>query len=337
MMKLVRPIDHIRSNNFLNAYAEPPNDSYSYGISTSAYSAGSGPIYPSSFDSRAAKDPFSIKLPDAGFIFTVLAIYFCAVIPANFLILRKLKRGELAWFTAPVLSLIFAAEFFTRASSLYSASLSTATQGIIIAQQGDPNGMFVGRSQMFIPHSGTYDLKLAGVDSLDVENPDLYRFNRRAIDPNLNAVDVGEIRAPHMPADNLAFREMSYRQFVPEAQLFSIEVTKDRQCTVRNTSPYRLYGSQIIVGGRYIDLGALIPGGSRTVPLSAALKIHSGPNQGTVDPMSFGFEDFTARGGNVALVGTLKGYRPGPQLGTTVENRTDVRLALVAKEALGPQ
>ena len=68
-------------------------------------------------------------LPPASQMLMVLAIYFVVVVPVNFLVLKKLGRGEWAWFTAPIISLIFAGVLFSRAQNLYSAKMSTASAG----------------------------------------------------------------------------------------------------------------------------------------------------------------------------------------------------------------
>ncbi|RYG22828.1 hypothetical protein EON82_15925, partial [bacterium] len=105
----------------------------------------------------ASEDPFSTTLPPTSSVFGLLAIYFVLVVPVSFLVLRKMKRGEFAWVTAPVLSLGFAGLLFKSAQSLYAASLSSASQGVVVLQEGSPEGIFFGTSQMFFPRGGVYD------------------------------------------------------------------------------------------------------------------------------------------------------------------------------------
>ncbi len=269
-------------------------------------------------------DPFSTTLPPTGTVFGILAAYFVLVVPVSFLVLRKLKRGELAWITAPLLSLGFAGLLFRSAQSLYSASLSSASQGVVVLQQGSPDAMFYGTSQMFFPRGGVYDLKLKGVDSLNgVQDPDGYGYGSNPL-AGFNLVDVGEVLTPRLEADNLAFREMSYIQRLdnPDWIPFAKVGGKER---VENLSPNTFSGA--LANGPYLSTAVdLPPGGSADVPLGTGDRI---PEGGSLDPRDA--RNFT-RSGRIALSGTLVGFRPGPQIGKEVAGRNEVRVLAFARE-----
>jgi hypothetical protein len=98
--------------------------------------------------------------------------------------------------------------------------------------------------------------------------------------------------------------------------------------TVENRSPYAFNGS--LVNGRITGKAfELAPGGRKTletgvgegVPIDAAI--------GNVDPRLF-----TRRDGRIALFGTIKGFRPGPQLGKEVSERTGISLLTFAQDTL---
>jgi len=277
----------------------------------------------------ANEDPFSTTLPPTSSVFGLLALYFVLVVPVSFLVLRKLKKGELAWLTAPLLSLGFAGLLFKSAQSLYAAALSTASQGVVVLQEGSPEALFFGTSQMFFPRGGTYDLGLRGVDSMSAVNStqDYYSGRSNAL-AGFNPVDVGEIKAPSLEANNLAFREVSYVQRVPEAHWFSIERSDPKHFRVENLSPYPFAGS--LVNGTWASPAfTLNPGAAKTIEVGAGSTVAQGTSLSASDP-----RNFTRWNGRVALQGTISGFRPGPQVGQEVKGRSGTEIVAFAQETV---
>jgi len=241
----------------------------------------------------------------------------------------------LAWFTAPVISLVFAGILFESASSLYGAKMSTVSGGVILAQEGDPDGMFVGKTEMFIPHAGSYDLNLKDVDTLGTVATEDYRYGPSWQDQenDLEPVDLGEIKLPNLQANNLAFRRIAYRQRIPISNWFHITLEStgkhSARCEVINTSPYTLRGAGVAYGKTTHLIGDLPPG------KRLALSVSFAPSTRPEDLASGDIRMFTARSERAALTGKLDGYRPGPQIGTDVPNRSAISLALFSKWKAG--
>jgi len=315
--KIVNPGDGIRGKQLLQPFLQE-SSSYSGGVG-SPYASPSSPVA-----GAVREDPFSMRLPSTEKVFLILGAYFVAVIPLNFFVLRKLKRGELAWFTAPILSLGFAGALFNSAKELYGAKMSSAHQGIVIGREGMPEGIFVGKTQLFIPVGGSYDLGLRGVDSLGVEEDQYGYYRRRRDTGTMEPLDVGDVRVPNLRTNNLAFRKLVYRQRVPSGEWFSIEQSQDGQSyTVRNRSPYDV-SDAFLRADAEIPLGSLASGATKTVKMTDAL----------ADSLSYrdqAFERLPASNA-VALLGTINGFRPGPQLGQVVPGRSKIQLAYFAQE-----
>ena len=342
MARLIRTPDLQRSTGFLRAYSqEPSNDSYNtysgVATTTASYPGAPGASTPPTMPAPgmpSANDPFSTTLPPAEKVLTILGAYFFVVVPLNFLILRRLKRGELAWFTAPIISLGFAGVLFNSAQSLYAAQMSTATSGIVIGQQGMAEGTFVGTTQFFIPRSGVYDLKLKDVESIGgIRSPENAYYGGYEDDSDqFEPVDVGEILVPNMRANNLAFRRMAYTQRMPIGEWFSLDVTPKGNgvwtCTLRNGSTYPLRNARLCYGASAQEVGTLEPGQTRTLDITR-------PANAVVENVTWDVNQFLARQNGVALTGILDGVRPGPQLGQVVNERTQIRMAFFAREALG--
>lgn len=339
LLRVIRTTDLQRSSAFLRAYSQEPDSEFNGYSSVSSMPisrpgvVGGAPSMPAP-GMPSASDPFSTTLPPAETVLTILGAYFFVVVPLNFLILRRLKRGELAWFTAPIISLGFAGVLFNSAQNLYAAQMSTATVGIVVGQQGMTDGTFVGATQFFIPRSGVYDLKLKNVESLGaIRTPDSGYYSPAEDDSaQFDPVDIGEIKVTAMRANNLAFRRMAYTQRVPVGEWFSLDVTPvgdgKWNCTARNTGTYPLREAKISYGSEDKDLGTLEPGQTKSVFIERPRKEGDGSITWDVD-------QFLLRQNGVALIGTLDDVRPGPQLGQVVKERTRIKLAFFAKEALG--
>lgn len=329
LSRFIRTGETMRARQFVNTYLNSSSsegyNSYSPGVVRTMV-AGPGTYARSPYASSVSEDPFSMQLPPTGTVFGILAGYFILVVPVSFLILRKLKRGELAWITAPVLSLGFAGVLFTSAQGLYSAALSTASQGVLVLQQGSPDAMFYGTSQVFFPRGGVYDLKLRNIDSMSSVQRNPYGYGGSEALAGFNPVDVGEVVAPKLEANNLAFRELSYAQRVDDADWFRFERLADDQVRVENRSPYGFSG--YLANGPFASKPVTLePGARATVNLAEGDTIPEGSPLSPQDPRIF-----TRQSGRMALSGTLRGFRPGPQIGNEIKGRNGVNVIAFAQE-----
>ena len=313
-----RGVGRQRTQAAIGVYTQNIDDE---GAVTATKGFPSGLPSPGAIPETSARDPFSTKLPETNSVFGILLLYFILVVPVSFLLLKRLKRGELAWITAPVLALGFAGALFKSAESLYTASLSTASQGIIFLQEGLPSGVLYANSQIFFPRGGVYDLKLQNVDQLTPVQRNGYEYgapsyatNDRSLE-GFNLVDVGTVIAPRVEASNLAFRELSYAQRLPDAQWFEFNAVDRTHLRVKNLSPHRFKGT--LASGEYSsDEFTLDPGEEKTLPVAEGAPI---------DPKFAAMADVrstTRQNGRIALSGTLDGIRPGPQIGNAVNGRS---------------
>lgn len=340
-LTLAKTADFNRATAFLSQFQSGGYDtgysaysSYSYsggpppGIATTGATSGGGMVYYGSSGWSERQDPFNVELPSPNRVFWILAGFFVTVVPLNFLILRKLKRGELAWVTAPVISLVFAGIFLNQASDLYSASLSTATNGLLIAQEGVPHAMFVGNTQMFFPNGGSYDLKLQNVDKLGNSGPGNGYYNpyeRRTSTTELDPVDTGTVQVPDLRAANLAFEEISYRQVYDAERYLDAKQIGPGLYRITNVSRHTLSETSLAVRGNRIQLGTLEPGAHKDIELN----FDDNSKMGEVDdPITA----VTKRARTMAVIATISDLRPGPQIGAQVGRRSSVKLVYVMDE-----
>jgi hypothetical protein len=124
--------------------------------------------------------------------------------------LRKLKRLELAWITAPCISLLFATFFYLFTMNLYKAGLSRRTSGIMMAAANDPNARLYASTECFFPRGGNFDIIIPGAESLEPDSPNSNSYNARNDRDYLNTIDDGMVRLLGYRTGNLAYRRFCY-------------------------------------------------------------------------------------------------------------------------------
>lgn len=248
----------------------------------------------------ASDSPFRLALPASETVWWILVIYAVLVGPVNFLVLRRKNRVELAWVTAPLISILFAGIFLIRALPLYRTPLTTRVMGTLIEQAGKPGAMFAGKAEMFFPVGGTYNLKLKNTELITTELN--YRQQGNAIE---ELVDRGALEVTRFRVSNLAFESIGLIELLPNTQILEGEAWKDPKgikIAITNVSPYTLEDIQFRDGLR---------GSSHTLKPGDALS--------EVIP---GFADITPR---MKVSGEIMGLRLGPQLGDFDESSSEIR------------
>lgn len=258
----------------------------------------------------AGSDPFSATVPDTTTVLLILFIYLILVVPVNLLILRKIGKGEWAWITSPIISLGFAAVFFRYSAGLYAADLSLASTGALIAREGEPEGYYLGRSQLFFPRGGTYDLGLERVEAIFPSTG-----ARRGMSPmteSLGSVDLGQVSArPNVT--NLSFREFSYLQRIPTKQWLHISFETRQgvptKVIVTNRSSQTLTDVGVLLKGVAFSVGQVAPGETKT---------SSEKGYEMMDSMVDMANAEAEIGTQGVLLGLMPELKPGPQIGAIV-------------------
>lgn len=222
-----------------------------YGFKTGTMASSSWSAPPGSGDPYSGS-AFSVTLPPTTQVAGLLFLYLIMVLPVNFLILRRLKKLEWAWFTSPVISGIFAFAFVQQGSSLYKAESSNWTQGLIVGASTGQSLVFSGYSQAFFREAGLQDLQLKNVDWLTT--PDSYNMSGPTRDRFL---DTGIIVAKEVPTRPLEFKQFQYR-YVLESQSGA---TLETLSFTRTSATYRITNrtDQAIENNVLVAFGQVIP------------------------------------------------------------------------------
>ncbi len=146
---------------------------------------------------------FNIQPPASRTIFWVLGLFVVIVVPLNFFILGAIKKREWAWFTSPVISIVFAVVFFRVAGQLHQFGQSIQTSASIYADLRSQNAVVVGTNKLFFPKAGRYDLGLQRVEHISIQNE---RFGSVDFRP----IDTGTVQCPEVVMGALTFTKVAF-------------------------------------------------------------------------------------------------------------------------------
>jgi len=258
---------------------------------------------------------FRVTMPPTGTVFLILAAYFVCVVPLNFFLLAKMKRGQLAWITSPIIGLAFAGVFFMIARDLYGVNLSRATRAVVVAHQGSPVAYAIGNQELFFPSGGRYDLGFSGMEAVSTPSDFASYFYGEQRDTGFSGdmYDVGQVFATQAGVSNLSFREIHFRQAVdwPYALPLRLELTEQGTSAratgaFTNDSPYALRKVSIWFGRTEIPMADVEPG--ETVGIDTIVVLNQRaerfPNEAPVSA------------GQVALTADIEGLQLGAAIGT---------------------
>ncbi|MBL8066592.1 MAG: hypothetical protein JNM34_12165 [Chthonomonadaceae bacterium] len=241
-----------------------------------------------------SQNPFKVTMPPTGLIVAILCLFLVFAIPVNFVVLNKLNKRELAWVTIPLASLVFSGLIFASARNLYSVGEARRTNGLLLTHEGTGQATFVGRQELFLPKAGLYDMGYQSVESASNNKGYEGGFSGEGLfSGQPEFIDVGQVVAPRIEANNLTFRDTELVQAVPfQGKLVLRPTMTSRNGSVivtgriTNDTPYFLYECHLSQNGLSGDVQDLRPGQSATIrvvltPSSASRKT-SVPNNGVL-------------------------------------------------------
>lgn len=109
-----------------------------------------------------------LQLPDPWLIGLFLLLYIIIIGPVNFIVLRRIRRTELAWVTVPVLVLVFSVGAYLLAFQSKGGELVAIRANVVSTYPGVEQASFAQHFGLFSPIRRTYKFSL-GADSVVTE------------------------------------------------------------------------------------------------------------------------------------------------------------------------
>lgn len=107
---------------------------------------------------RDALELPALRLPSTGVLLLLMALYIVVVGPLNFLLLRRLRRVELAWVTTPLLVVGFTATAYGASFALRGTSAQLTELTIVQSFEGAPGGQATSFQALYSPQRRAYRL-----------------------------------------------------------------------------------------------------------------------------------------------------------------------------------
>ena len=257
----------------------------------------SGPYYggsPQLLSDAVMRGP-SLDAPGTEVIGLFLLVYLIALVPANYLVLKRLDRKELAWVTIPLLVLLFAVGTFGVGYAAKGGSVFVNRAAIVETTAGRREAGVYAELGLFSPHRTSYDLSLPGANALAaIPNPGFSYGYRGGSNTDTQAYGLTKfVQAP----EGASLLDTSVNMWAMRA--FDVQATEDLGGTVdstltgQNNQPpggmvvsrvtgtvtnhlaHVLHGCVLLYGGRWQTLGDISP--SASVPVSGTTINGAGP------------------------------------------------------------
>lgn len=222
-----------------------------------------------------------LRLPSPLALLGFLLLYILVVGPLNYLLLRRLQRREWAYFTVPLVVLLFSGGAYVWGTIGRGSSATVTGVSVVQVLPEATRGQATTLLAVFSPTRRSYSVETqpeALVANLEQQ------WANTAVDLDI-VFDESAVRVPELLVDVGGVRTLSAEHSVDVPQL-EISRSADREVTIRNRSGQPIEALALVDGSGLIQmLPALEPGQEHTVdfkPDSNASNFGVSPD-GTLD------------------------------------------------------
>jgi hypothetical protein len=250
----------------------------------------------------------SLALPSVFQLSLFLLVYVFVVGPANYLVLKRLKRRELAWFTIPALVLVFSGAAYVTGFQLKGNEIIINQMSIAYGRAGGEHVRVQTLIGLYSPRRSTYDLVFSG-DTM--ARPFEGNFGGIGGSGNIKAItrqdDLTLTGVRVDVSDTQTFIVDSYQEAPSIEGQASLSLNGSDillDVTVHNGGDLALQNVSVLLGTEVITLGSLGPGESESateflfatsstsgIPsLSSAAPVYV-PGPGSASPLTYHADD----------------------------------------------
>lgn len=225
----------------------------------------------------------SLDAPGTEVIGLFLLVYLICLVPANYLILKRLDRKELAWVTIPALVLLFAVGTFGVGYAAKGGTVFLNRAAIVETTAGRREAGIYAELGLFSPHRTAYDLTLPGTNALAaIPNPG-FSYGYRG-GSNNETQSYGATKFVQTP-EGASLLDTSVNMWAMRA--FDFQATEDlggtvdsavtntflggpiavMSGTVTNHTSHALTDCVILYAGQNVSAGTLAPGATVPIPM----------------------------------------------------------------------
>jgi len=213
-----------------------------------------------------------LGLPSIFYICGLLFFYIIVIGPLNYFVLRRIKRRELAWFTVPILVVIFTGLSYST-GLLYRGTTPILNRlAVVQAWDGVDRAHVRALVGIYSPVRAKYDLEATenfmitptesgGMDLQSNSDWTALLEDSKMVMPDVR-VEIGGMKTVAFEGDLPA---------LPISHDLAITVDQNRPMlsgTISNKSPYTLQDAFLVTPGQWSRLGDLAPGETKQINVS---------------------------------------------------------------------
>lgn len=236
----------------------------------------------------------NLNLPPVSLICGFVVLYMIAIGPINYLVVRKLKRRELAWITAPLLAVGFLAGAFLFGTVMRGSEPAVNRLALVEVWPNADRARVTGIVGLYAPQRAPYEVKAA--EGLLLHPP--YDDRPYVTDDATAWTVIDEAAAQRVRADMdvSEVKTLSVQGDIPAPRFeVSTEVVVNSSGAkavgeVRNASTVTLQDAVLLGPGQALNLGTIKPGD--TVPIEFQLERSAHTEIGSGQPY-YNYNDTT--------------------------------------------
>jgi hypothetical protein len=206
-----------------------------------------------------------VWLPSPWLVLALMAAYIAVIGPLNFLLLRRLRRVELAWVTTPLIALATLGLTYASSAALRGPEVRVVQMAIVQGFEGASSGQATAFFGIFSPARRSYRLDFAP-ESL-ITPSSLGSFEA---DPLTVRLDATSSSVPALLIDVGSFRTVMVEQMVGDVPQVESDLRVEGgvlRGQVRLGGAVPLRDAQLVAGAASIPIGDLQPGTATPVDL----------------------------------------------------------------------
>jgi hypothetical protein len=248
----------------------------------------------------AASNIPNLNLPPVSLICGFLGLYMVAIGPINYLVVRKLKRRELAWISVPLLTIGFTAAAFLAGSLLRGNQPVLNRLALVQVWPTSNQARLTGIVGLYAPQRALYEVKAdQGLLLHTTTDTTPYGYGSSVDTSNWTLSSDGAAMRARVMMDVSEVKtlgaegEVPAPQFAPDLQLVVDSAGARVSGSVTNNSDLVLQDAVLLGPGLVHQVGTVAPGES--VPVDFKLDRASHSSQATTSPQYYDNSGDTTR------------------------------------------
>lgn len=274
--------------------------------------------------------PFRLELPSLANIAVMMGIYFAFIVPLSYILLRRFRRLDVHWLTAPILAVAFVFLVGRATFWLYQLGTQNLTRGLVILAAGERDSYLFAGTTLFIQQSGAYQVDFGEAEGVFAQLDGDELFGETGLTTQEGASVTTPLFVP-----NLSFRLLYFVK--PITLNGTVAIQSKRQghrlvVTVTNLLPFPLKEGccQLVHVQQVSPPEPWMSAGFQVLPFSTTTLPIVEPNQSATVTLPLPSYPFpTATSLHLWVTAQVDGIDITPNLNTSAHRKSYVTLGVV--------